>query len=82
MFFLIMGYLRRALAFRSVIAGILAFGFGVACWALGMTSLGSICLVLCALSFFFRIFVLQARLDEADKLLEQYERAARVAATI
>ena len=82
MFFLIMGYLRRALAFRSVRAGVLAFGLGVACWALGMTSLSSICLVLSAFSFFLRIFVLQARLDEADKLLEQYERAARTAATM
>ncbi len=76
MFFLIVGYLRRALAFRSVRAGVVAFSFGVAFWVLGMTALSSVSLVLCAISFFFRIFVLQARLDEADKLLEQFEHAS------
>ena len=76
MFFLVLRYVGRAFAFRSVKAGFFAFCLGVALWILGRTTLTAVCLVFCALSFFFRLFVLQARLDEADKLLQQLEKSA------
>jgi hypothetical protein len=76
MFFLVLRYVGRAFAFRSVKAGFFAFCLGVAFWISGRTMLALVCFAFGALSFFFRLFVLQARLDEADKLLEQFEKSA------